>query len=141
MQRILRHFIIQLLVAAIVGLGIAQAGVELCPPACSHCGVVTVASPCCDDMIGDGSAASTPVKTGHRPDCDHGIYCDAIDAKNYAIPVNRSVDKDLASIEPAAATVVVSVPAFPVRYPSFSLKSPPPGKQPAIYISHCSLLI
>jgi len=140
MQRILRHFIIQLLVAAIVSLGIAQAGVELCPPTCSHCGVVAVASACCDDMSDGGAAVPTPVKTGHGPDCNHGIYCETIDAKNYAIAVNSSVDNGLAPVEPAAA-VVVSVPVFPVRYPFFSLKSPSPGKQPAIYISHCSLLI
>ncbi|WP_143170608.1 hypothetical protein [Desulfopila aestuarii] len=138
MQKTLHHLIIQLLVAAIVSLGIAQAGIDLCPPDCSHCGVAAVVSPCCDNMVADEVAAPVPVKAGHRPDCDHGSYCDASDAKNAVIPVHRAVDTDFASIAPA---LVVVVPELSVRYHSISLKSPPQGRQPALYTLHCSLII
>lgn len=138
MQRTLLHLIIQLLVAAIVSLGFAQARVDLCPPDCSHCGVVAVASSCCGNMSADKVAAPVLVKTGHRPVCDHGGYCDAINAKNDVLPVPRAVQTDFASIAPV---ITILVPEQPVRYHSFSLKSPPQGRQPALYTLHCSLLI
>ena len=138
MQKTLLHLIIQLLVAAIVSLGIAQAGVDLCPPDCSHCGVVTVASPCCENMSADEVAAPVPVQKGTRPDCDQGSYCDAIDVQKDVLPVHRAVETDCASIAPVG---IVLVPELPARHHSFSLKSPPQDRQPALYTLHCSLLI
>ena len=123
---------------AIVSLGIAQAGVDFCPPDCSHCGVVTVVSPCCDTVSGDEVAAHVPVKTEHRGDCSPGSYCDALDLKNDVLPVHSAVDTDFASL---AVVRVVLVPELPVRYHALPLKSPPHGRQPALYTLHCSLLI
>lgn len=138
MQKTLLHLIIQLLVAAIVGLGIAQAGGDLCPPDCSHCGVAAVASSCCENVSADEVAAPVPDNTGPQPDCDYGSYCDAIDAKSTVLSVHRAADTDCTAIAPAG---VVLVAELPVRYHSFSLKSPPQERQPALYTLHCSLLI
>lgn len=138
MQRTLLHPIIHLLMAAIVSLGIAQARVDLCPPDCSHCGVVTVVSPCCDTMSADEVATHVPIKTEHRADCSTGGYCNAIDSKNDVLPVHRAVDTDFASF---AVVRVVLIPELPVRYHSFPLRSPSKERHPALYTLHCSLLI
>lgn len=146
MQRTVHRVIIQLLVAALVSLGIAQAGGDLCPPDCSHCGVVAaqsvaVQSPCCAGMrTGETAAVPAPVKTGPGSACEHGSYCDTIDLKNDVIPVIRALDSDFAWMT-SVTTVAVSIQVPNVRHHAFSLKSPPPGRQPARYTLHCSLLI
>ncbi|WP_284153416.1 hypothetical protein [Desulfofustis limnaeus] len=129
---------IQLLVAAIAGLGVAQAGADLCPPDCSQCGVVAVASPCCAAMNGKEAVPADPDKTGDRPVCDHGGYCTASDANKDAFSVQRSVDVDVASRAPA---LVVVVPEWPVRQLCFSLMSLPQARHPALYTLHCSLIM
>ena len=112
MQRTLLHLIIQLLVAAIVSIGITHADVDLCRPDCNHCGVITAASPCCDNMSADEVAATVPVKTGHRSDCTHGSFCDAVASKNDLLPVHHVVETDFATITPVR---VVLVPDLPIR--------------------------
>lgn len=129
---------IQLLVAAIIGLGVAQTGADLCPPDCSHCAVVAVASPCCAAMNSKEAVPAGPDKTGDRPVCDHGGYCNVSDANKDAFSVQRTVDVDVASRAPALG---VLAPEWPVRQPCFSLMSLPQGRHPPLYTLHCSLIM
>ena len=139
MQRIFQHYIIQLLVVAIVGIGIAApAGGDLCPPDCSHYVVANDTSSCCDNMCSNKATAPAPAERGPQFACVHGGYCDNSGVEKSALAVPRAVVSDITSIKPAIAALMQELP---VRYHFFSLKPPSLWRQPAFYTLHCSLVI
>jgi len=138
MQRIIRYFIILLLVAAIGSFSMAIAGTEFCSPECSDCGVADVVSPCCDDMNSDKAVTPESGRGSHSHGCGHSSYCDAIERGNSAISVNTGVDIDCPLV---VHGTVFSLPELSARQYTLSLKSPPQWRIPYLYTLHCSLLI
>lgn len=136
-----RYLLIQLLLAAIVSLGIAQAGGEVCPPGCSHC-LASVSPSCCDDMGRDVGPDHMPGNTGdgQRPaDCGHGSLCPGNSVQN-EVAVGFTVPSfELASVLPAVAAFI------PLDHPLVHITIRPQslllGKPPAIYTLNCSFLI
>lgn len=137
----IRHIIMPLLVAALVSLGIAQAGTDFCPPGCNHCLAVAAESSCCDDMPGNFVAHPPQYAANeqHPPGCEHGSYC----------PGGSPQDEVVASSgvpyhAPGVALLfkpVITSPVYPANCSAIGVKAPPLSKPPAIYTLNCSLLI
>lgn len=142
MKKIIQHIIIHCLLVVTACLGMAQAGVDLCPPDCSHCGAVPVkVSSCCGDMGAGAVAVPVPEGTNsHASDCSHGSYCMAMNDKHETIAAYQTYVSDFDFVLPVNS-VLTSVSIFAVPHYHESLKYPSPGNPPALYTINCSLLI
>ncbi len=138
MKRTFLNFIIQLLIAAIVTLGLSQAGGDFCPPECSQCNFVTESPSCCEKMDTDKNSPSVFHKSKKGHECDHGGYCDAIDTPNDAIITHRLVGPDYDYIY---HFVVTALTEQPLAHFFFSFESPPKRTHPPLYTLHCSFII
>lgn len=143
MNRHLRFLIIQLLVAAIVSLGVARAGVDGCPPDCPHRpDAVSIVFSCCDEMGGGSGSGHLPKNGGDQQSsagCEQDAFCPTGTEKVTAIAAFTSPGLETAVLIPAAASF--RPPAHGAPPSAIVFPSPPTGKTPALYTLNCSLLI
>lgn len=141
MKNRIYHSIIQLLIVALVGMGVSQAGGVLCSVGCSHCETAMTVS-CCDDMVlnsGHGKKPCLPEKKSMPSGCDHAEICLDISGWLDMAGYYFSID-----VENTSALVHAVVP--PPRHSGFQTLSaffhpPPPTRSSPIYTVNCSFLI
>jgi hypothetical protein len=140
------HIIIQLLIAAIVSLGIAHAGGDVCPPACTHCGSKVV-SACCNDMTvhsdshtADDHAAAQLTGSQQQPErCEYGSFCPGM-ADQEEVAAHFTLPKsDHGVVLPPLVSLDVSTT---VQYVYIELPQNPPLEHfSSIFTLNCVYLI
>ena len=139
MNNHMRHIIIQLLIAALVGTGLAQAG-GTCSSGCFHCQAPAKVS-CCDDMVSDDGhdQSAGPDHQSMPSGCDHSEICFGISGQLDIVVSSLSSDID-SKIVPSRV-ILSTHHLFPFQAPLTIQHPSPPAKIAAIYTVNCSFLI
>ncbi len=134
------YIIIQLLIAAIVSLGIAHAGGDVCPPACTHCGSKVIVT-CCDDMAGHAEGHADAQRTDRQKSeqCEHGSFCPGTgDADNVVAQFTLPKSDYAVALLPGMSPAVIITVQYTYAEPP---QGPPPEKNSSIYTLNCVYLI
>ena len=140
MNNHIRHIIIQLLLIAFIGAGLARAGGAICFSGCSHCQAPAKVS-CCDDMVSDSSYAQS-TGADHQPmqsGCGHSEIC---------LDISGQLDVAVSSFSSEIDSGIVPSRSLFFAHYLFSFQAPltiphpsPSPKLAAIYTVNCSFLI
>lgn len=141
-----RKFLLLFLMVAVVGLGIAQARGDLCPPGCDHCQAVRVVQPdrhaCCQeqDEAAAGPLTARAAELPKAAGCEHdGLSCLASRQLPDALAGTAYPSVDLHSLVlPGAGPVL---PRLTESSIAFLPKGPPLRRAPDLYTRNCSFLI
>lgn len=137
-----RYLLISLLIAAIVSLGIGQAGADVCPPVCDHCHAVSAVPLCCEEMGDSPGSQQQPVTAEDKQqsvDCEYSLAC-------LGASQQSNVAATLATPAPELVAVIadpgrISFGRYPVLAEAIRLKAPPRRSPRSLYTLNCSFLI